>query len=530
VVKIIQWRFLFIPALASRLIFGNIGGVNNGRAIEAPATRAAGQPFISKSKYLWGLQCPKLLWHAYNAKELIPEPDAARQAIFDQGHEVGALAKKLFPRGVEVGDGVLDLDETLRLTADAVQLRQPLFEAAFAAEGAYCRVDVLKPVSKDAWDLIEVKSTTSLKDVHLEDLAFQSRVLTAAGLKIRACGLMHINPDFVRRGDIDPKKFFVLEDLSQPVADLSRIVEDKLGDMFKTIRLPAHPDIVIGPRCDEPYTCPLHDHCWRFLPEGNVTTLYRGGRKGFELLAAGVTALAEIPEDVPLTDNQAIQRQAAVTGKPHIDRAAIRAFLDQLVGPVSFLDFETFGTAMPLFDGLRPYQQVPFQFSLHVQRSAGRPVEHFKFLAEGGHDPRRDFMRRLREVLPAEGSVVAYNAGFELGRLSECCEALREFRSWLKTVEVRVVDLLVPFREFRYYHPQQHGSASMKAVLPVLTGKGYEQLAIQEGNTASREFLRVVFGAVAETERRRVREQLEAYCGQDTEGMIWIVEALRQLV
>jgi hypothetical protein len=517
-------------ALSSPPAFGKINGVNTGRALDAPATRADGQPFISKSKYLWGLQCPKLLWHAYNARELIPEPDAARQAIFDQGHEVGALAKKLFPHGVEVGEGVLDLDETLRLTREAVKLRQPLFEAAFAAEGAYCRVDILKPALKDAWDLIEVKSTTSLKDVHLEDLAFQARVLAAAGLNLRACGLMHINPDFVRRGNIDPKKCFVLEDLSQPVSDLSRIVEDKLGDMFQSIRLPAHPDIQIGPRCDDPYTCPLHDHCWQFLPEGNVTTLYRGGRKGFELLAAGVTALAEIPEDFPLTDNQAIQRQAAITGKPHIDRAAIRVFLDQIAGPVSFLDFETFGTALPLYDGLRPYQQVPFQFSLHVVRSAGQPAEHHKFLAEGRHDPRRDFMRRLREVLPAEGSVIAYNAGFELGRLNECCEALPEFRSWLKTVEGRVVDLLQPFRGFRYYHPRQHGSASMKAVLPALTEKGYEQLVIQAGDIASREFLRVSFGEVAEAERRRVRDQLEAYCGQDTEGMIWIIEALRRLI
>jgi hypothetical protein len=509
---------------------GNINAVNAGRANGAPAGRAGGQPFISKSKYLWGLQCPKLLWHAYNAKELIPEPDAAQQAIFNQGHEVGSLAKELFPKGVEVGDGVLDLDETLRLTREALRLRRPLFEAAFAAEAAYCRVDVLKPVGQDMWDLIEVKSTTGLKDVHLEDLAFQAWVLNNAGLNLHASGLMHINPDFVRRGDIDPKKFFVLEDLTQPASDLARIVEDKLGDMFQTIRLPAHPDIKIGPRCDDPYTCPLHDLCWGVLPEGNVTTLYRGGRKGFELLAAGVTALAEIPDDVQLTDNQTIQRQAALTGKPHVDRAAIRAFLDGIVSPVSFLDFETFGTAIPLFDGSRPYQQVPFQFSLHVVRSAGRPPEHYTFLAEGRRDPRRDFMRRLREVLPAEGSVIAYNAGFELGRLSECCEAFPEFRSWFKAVEGRVVDLLLPFRGFRYYHPRQNGSASMKAVLPALTGRGYAQLAIQEGDTASREFLRVTFGEVSEAERRRVRGHLEAYCGQDTEGMIWIIEALRQLV
>ena len=177
------------------------------------------RPYISKSKFLWGLQCPKLLWYAYNAKEQIPEPDASTQAIFDQGHDVGALAKKMFPDGVEVGAGVLDLDETIRLTKSAFKLRKPLFEAAFSANGGYCRTDILRPAPQNAWDIIEVKSTTSVKEVHLEDLGFQKWVLASAGLKIRNCYLMHINSDFVRQGKIDPKKFFTLADVTDQAAN-----------------------------------------------------------------------------------------------------------------------------------------------------------------------------------------------------------------------------------------------------------------------------------------------------------------------
>jgi hypothetical protein len=151
------------------------------------------------------------------------------------------------------------------------------------------------------------------------------------------------------------------------------------------------------------------------------------------------------------------------------------------------------------------------------------------FLAEGRGDPRPAFMLRLRETIGNKGSVVAYNAEFEKGRMQECCEAMPNFSPWLAQVEGRIVDLLEPFRSFHYYHPAQGGSASMKAVLPVLTGKGYGHLAIQEGDTASREFLRVTFGNVPEDERRRVRKQLQQYCGQDTEGMIWIVDALTDL-
>jgi hypothetical protein len=215
--------------------------------------------------------------------------------------------------------------------------------------------------------------------------------------------------------------------------------------------------------------------------------LYRGTKKGFGLLESGITRLRDIPDGFKLSANQEVQRRTAITGQAHVNPQAISKFLDRLQPPLHFLDFETFGTAIPLFDGLRPYQQVPFQFSLHIVRTPGAEPEHHMFLAEGRGDPRPAFMLRLRETIGSKGSVVAYNAQFEKGRLQECCEAMPNFSPWLKPLEGRVVDLLEPFRSFHYHHPAQGGSASMKAVLPALTGQGYEHLAIQEGDTASRE-------------------------------------------
>jgi hypothetical protein len=173
---------------------------------------------------------------------------------------------------------------------------------------------------------------------------------------------------------------------------------------------------------------------------------------------------------------------------------------------------------------------VPFQYSLHIVRQPGADPEHHSFLAEGTADPRPEFMRQLRADLPETGSVVAYNAGFETGRLKECCELLPEYKPWLRKVTPRIVDLLLPFRGFRYHHPNQNGSNSMKSVLPALTGQGYEKLTIQEGNAASREFLRVTFGDVTAAERRRVRQDLQEYCGLDTLGMVQIVERLKELI
>jgi len=490
---------------------------------------SGGQLYISKSKFLAGRQCLKLLWTYYNAKHLIPEPDAAQQAIFDQGHEVGDLAKGLYPDGIEVSAGVSDFAQVLQQSLEAAKARKPLFEAGFTYNGGYARVDILNPAGNGQWDIIEVKSSTEVKDVNLIDLAFQAFVYNGAGLKIQHCCLLHINGKFVRQGPVDPKKFFKLVDVTKAVSVLTQEMGPQLEDMFSVIWRKQEPDIQIGPHCDDPYTCPLHDRCWSFLPEQNVTTLYRGGKKAFKLLADGITQLADIPDVLQLTDNQAIQRRTAITGKAHLDRPAIAAFLSQLEYPLSFLDFETFSAAIPLMDGVKPYQQVPFQYSLHVLWSPGARPEHFGFLADGKSDPRGEFMRQLKTVLPNKGSVIVYNASFEKSRLNECCELLPVYRSWYRKVERRVVDLLLPFRGFKYYHPAQDGSASIKAVLPVLTGKSYAELEIKEGGQASLEYLRVHFGDVPKAERLKVRNQLERYCGQDTEGMIWIVDRLREL-
>jgi hypothetical protein len=485
-------------------------------------------PYISKTKFLHGLQCPKLVWCDYNAKHLFPEVDDALQAVFDQGHEVGAFAKRMFPNGIEIETDPTDFEGAIQLTQKALPSRRPIFEATFSANGGYARADILNPVGKDAWDLIEVKSTTGLKDVHIPDLAFQAWVFTEAGIKIRRCFLCHINNEFVRHGEIDPKEFFTLRDVTAEVAEFSRDIDEQVGQMGKTIRSAKCPEIQIGKQCDNPYTCPLHELCWSFLPPQNVLELYFDTKgRGWDLLKRGVLRIADIPENYSLSEKQEIQRATAISGKPHVKQKQIETFLNNLEYPLHFLDFETFSPAIPLFDGTRPYEQIPFQFSLHIICKAGAKPEHRKFLAEGRNDPRSEFMRQLKSAVEPSGSIVVFNAPFEKGRMKECAEVLPEYKSWVAGVNRRVVDLLIPFRGFNFYHPDQCGSASMKQVLPALTGKDYKNLEIQEGETASREFLRVTFTDVSESERKRVRRALEKYCGQDTEGMVWILDALR---
>jgi hypothetical protein len=485
---------------------------------------------LSKSVFLLGLQCPKLLWHSVNTKDLLPEPDAAQQAIFNQGEEVGSLAKQTFPGGIEMANGVGSVSEIATLTQQALHLRKPLFEPAFEASGGLCRVDVLNPAADEGWELVEIKSSTSVKQVNIQDVAFQEFVLSESGLPVKRAKLMYLNSQYVRLGAVEPEKLFASTDLTAQVGEVSPNITQKVSEMLAVIRQSKPPEVKIGPHCDSPYTCPLHDQCWKFLPDQNVTSLYRGRKKGFKLLASGVTELRDIPDTVKLTAKQKIQKQCAETGEPHVNKTAIVAFLKRLRYPVHFLDFETVNPAVPLFDGVRPYQQVPFQFSLHILNAPDVQPEHRSFLAEGGGDPRPEFMGRLRKSIRDSGSIVVFNGVFEKSRLRECGDFLPQHMDWVRGVVRRFADLLQPFRAFHYYHPGQCGSASIKSVLPALTGSGYGHLGIQDGTTASLEFLRVTFGEVPEGESQRVRRQLEEYCALDTQAMILILAELERLV
>ncbi|MHB8762647.1 MAG: DUF2779 domain-containing protein [Coriobacteriia bacterium] len=491
---------------------------------------------LSKTRYLQGLQCPKLLWTSVHRPDELPETDEATRARFDEGHLVGDLAKALFPGGIELpwGGGVA---AACRETREALAARKPLFEATLGTRAAggslHARVDVLSPVGKGAWDLIEVKSTTGVKDVHLPDVAFQRHVAEASGVKIRRCAVLHLSSEYRHAGEIDPEQLFCRTSVTGEVRPHHAEVEENAARLFRTLRRAKAPEVEVGPHCDAPYGCPLKEGCWEFLPDRHVFRLWRGGAKAWELFGQGVTVLRDIPRTYALSDKQRRQLRCEKTGKPHVDRGAVREFLGGLRYPLHYLDFETFSTAVPLFDGVGPWRQVPFQFSLHVQQELGGALEHHGFLADHAgrrSDPRPEFLRRLRKVLGRKGSIVAYHASFEQDRLRECADAFPEFAGWVgDDVARRFVDLLVPFRSMDVYHPAQDGSASLKAVLPALTGRGYDDLEIADGQAAGREFLRVGLGGVTRVEQRRVCRHLEQYCSRDTEAMVWLVAALRQL-
>ncbi len=480
---------------------------------------------LSKSKYLSGLQCPKLLWVEVNDPKRLPETDATTQYIFDQGHLIGELAKELFPEGINIPQE--SFMGNINQTKNLIKERKPLFEAGILTGNLYSRIDVLYPSGEEEWDILEIKSSTSVKGIHIDDLSFQKFCCEEEGLTIRKCCLVYINNKYFRDGEIDPSQLFTIADVTAEVENIAVDTRDRINSMLRVISLGECPEVIIGPHCRDPYECPLEE-CWEHLPETNVFTLYYSGMKSFDLYNSGIVSIEDIPVDYKLSEKQAIQKESLITGETHLDKEAIKGFLASLEYPLYYMDFETISPAVPPFDGTRPYQHTPFQFSVHVVRDAHSNPEHYSFLAEGTQDPRPMLLEELQKILGDSGSIIAFNKGFEERILKDLGNAFPECEVWVNQVVNRTVDLLTPFRNFDYYHPSQKGSASLKAVLPTVTGRGYEELDIADGKLASIQFEKVTYGEVSDEERNKVRSDLEKYCELDTEGMIWIVERFKQ--
>jgi hypothetical protein len=486
---------------------------------------------LSKSRYLSGLQCPKRLWTELHARHLIPSVDPSTQARFEEGHEVGRLATGLYPGGLSIDPGTLRWDRVVAETRRALSQRRPLYEAAFRHEGAACRVDILVPAPAEHWDVLEVKSSTRVKEVHLRDLALQGFVLEGSGIGVRDFYLVHLDTSYVRRGELDVEALFRQEVVTDQVLERMPSVAQELAEMQAVLRQGSSPEIAIGPHCDEPYECPLKRQCWAFLPEPSVFDLTRDRKKGFEYLSQGIEGLGEVSGRSGLNSHQRIQIATVRSGEPHIDRQALTRFLDSLDYPAYFFDIETFAPAVPRFDESRSYQQIPFLFSVHRVNEPGQAPQHFVYLRRNGGDPRPELLRAARVSLGNRGSVVAYNAPFERRVLQESAAAVvPEWEPWTAELGERFVDLLIPFRDFAYHHPEQVGKVSLKAVLTPLTGMSYGDLEISDGESASREYARVLSGELEGLDRAKSLQQLAEYCSLDTLAMVAIVDRLRELV
>ena len=484
---------------------------------------------LSKSTFIRGLQCEKSLYlykHHYKLKDPTP---TSLQAVFDQGTNIGILAQELFPNGVDASPEnhfkmVESVGKTLKFISQGESI---IYEATFQYNNLLVALDILVK-DHDGWKAYEVKSSTKVSNTYIKDVAIQYYTITNSGIDLKDISIVHINNQYIKDGELDIHQLFTIESVYDEVLEFLPRIPNEVKRLKNVIESPEAPNIDIGNHCSDPYDCDFKGTCWKHIPEYSVFNISRlNSDKKFGLYHQGVITLDDI--DLGQTDlnpNQVLQVQSEVNGTSHIDIDEIRNFTNGLNYPLYFLDFETIGPAVPKYDGSRPYQQLVFQYSLHIQETSTSQLEHREYLADPSQDPRIGFIKQLIQECGNSGDILVYNIGFERGKLNDLIEVFPEYSNELKRIINRLKDLMVPFQQKWYYTPEMRGSHSIKSVLPALVPElSYNNLEIKDGGTASNTFLSMV-NETFEGNVEETRRQLLEYCKRDTFAMVKIIEKI----
>jgi hypothetical protein len=487
-------------------------------------------PRLSKSRFQAGLQCPKYLWLQCRAPQLADQVSESQQAIFDQGHAVGELARQLFPGGTLVEEDYTQADKALDTTqcllGDGAAC---LYEGAFRYDGVFVRPDALFKEDGYNWALIEVKSSTEVKPEHITDLAIQAYVLRGAGVPVGSMRLLRLNKDYVYPGGpYDLGRLFAMEDLSAQVEPFIDSIPGLLRQFRHLLAGPV-PEILISRRCDNPYTCRFYGHCHSYLPSFPVTEIPRIADDVLcSLLGAGYCSIREVPLDSPgLTPAQRTVCDVIQTGEARF-ALELREELSRLSEPIHFLDFETWRSALPVFPATRPYQPLPVEWSCHTLDGG---LRHAEFLHTDDTDPRRPFVRSLLATLHADNghaddSPIVVYTGYENRVLDDLARDLPEFAAAVAAIQARLFDLHKIISNY-VQHPGFHGSTSLKYVLPALVSDlSYDGLAVQNGDVATLRWQEAVHGGAPLSVREAIFSDLRSYCATDTLAMVRVYQEL----
>ena len=488
---------------------------------------------LSKSRFVSGIQCDKKLWFDFYRKDLKLPTDDQTQAIFDLGHRIGILAQEMFPNGKDATpEDYSDLKPSIENTKKWMSEKvETIYEATFSANNAFCMLDILYRKADEVW-AIEVKNSTTVKGYHYTDASLQYFVMKNAGFAPDRFFMMYINNQYVKQGELTTEIFTLTDITEQVLANQDWVVEN-LDRLLKMLEMEQEPVVEIGGHCSSPFGCDYAHHCWKHVPEYSVFNLYRGGKKGWNLYDQNILQIDEIPDDFTLTHFQNLQRNGLKKDESYMDQLAIKNIISRWEFPLYFFDFETIFPAIPVLDVTRPYQQVPFQYSLHILEEDGK-LTHKEFLANpedfsNGENPLKQMVEKFKKDFGDKGNIVTYNQSFEILRLKELAQRFPEDAHFLYSLVERVVDLLPVFQGGYCYFPAMKNSASIKSVLPAIAPDfTYENLEIQDGGSASSLFHQSIENGNFTEEN--LRENLLKYCERDTLAMVIIYQFLVKLI
>ncbi len=474
--------------------------------------------YLTKSLYMSGQQCPKLLW--FSSRNQLPELSLYDKHKITQGRDFEKYVKKLFPDGVDLGG--LNHGENIKETQNLIHQSKTIFEAGIICKNLFFKGDILE-CSSDGWNLYEIKASTKMKKEHIPDLAFQKFVCEKSGINIKKCFIKYVNKEYIKQNSIAPLDLVLQEDVTEEVNQIDDI-EENSERYIEIMEQGTPPEILISKNCNNPFECSLKKECWGSLPEYHVLQL-TNWQKYWELFKDGILDIKDIPKNVKLSPKDQLIKKAVDENKILITKDKINDFLKDLQYPLCYFDFETFDTAIPIFNQSKPYQKIPFQYSLHIQDENNK-VNHLDFLAQGEKDPRPSLLKKLKNEIGKTGDIIVYHKSFEIGILKDLARDFPENKDWIENMIDRIVDLEEPFKKLYYYHPIQKGKTSLKVVLPATTGKDYSDLEISDGTDASMKFFYSHIKADLNN-LEKIRENLLNYCCLDTKGMIWIIKELK---
>ncbi len=447
---------------------------------------------LSKSKYTRGMNCQKSLW-LYVHKKNEQMVDAGTQFFLSRGISVGELAQQYFPNGkMAVLEDYPSFESAKRTQEFIKQGVETIYEATFIYNDTLVAVDMLHK-HDGKWGLYEVKSTNSVKPKHIKDIALQYFVVKGCGLNITDVFIMHLNREYVRHGDLDVNNLFVSESVLDSVLPLQLEIPNNISSLNQMLS-ESEPNVDMGEHCNTPYSCDFIEYCSSLLPKENV-------------------------EHVELSST------------PEVMQNEVKIFVESIKYPICHLDFETIMPAVPMFDESRPYQQIPFQYSLHYQETKNSVLKHTFYLAESNLDidPRIDLIKQMIRETENAKTIFVYNIAFERTRINEMSRDFPEYSKDLENISERLEDLIIPFRKKYYRTETMEGSSSIKKVLPALCPElSYKDLEIGNGMDASNAFLDLYYCEDKDL-IEKTRVNLLKYCHLDTLAMVKILEVLQKV-
>ena len=477
--------------------------------------------YFSKSDFILGCSCEKALWLKKHRKDLLEEL-SDNSAFADTGYEVQELAHQLFPDAVEITAQPWEIDLAAEQTRSLSKTNRILFEAAAKLDnGSFCRIDVLRKFN-NKWDLVEIKSSNNVHPEQVDDLAYQYHVFSNAGYPINRCYILHLNKDYVRGKKLKIDQLFKLDDFTDEVKEKQVEIAENVLQLLTYQKQTKEPEVKISKSCKD---CDFYDYCCTDVPKYSIWDIFNAPKadkickelNSFDinaLNASDYNGTAKI--DIDTWQNQTI----------HFDKTLIQEFLDKLVYPLYYLDYETLMPAVPMFEKSSSYQQIPFQYSLHIQKEIGGDIKHIGFLHKEKSDPRRALAECLVKNCGKKGSVIVYNESFEKTRNKELAELFPDLKNDILAINERIVDQLIPFRTRALYHYKQHSSASIKKVLPAFSNLSYDNMDIHNGSEAMEQYLAFQRGKLTLKEEKTLFKGLEEYCEQDTYAMVLLMDVL----